>query len=315
MNVHAAHQQASWASILGYEGEEVKAPWQKASKKPDQVWKVLRENDLDDFPSMPGPPGTERKRNTQTKVLIDYTVASRPDEILGVYMHLYPGEEVVHLEKVNDFAREKDPNHKPHTLGEWRGFQAILFMGPLHKESGRALWNTGTMSQRKRRTTRPAPDFGRFMRLRRFESLKSHATAAVADKSLMATDDWWPIRAGIEDFVANRKRTVLKSAGLVPDESMSAMKVRSTKTGKWPHITFVKRKPKPLGTEFKSVCDGRHGVMLHLEIQEGRALMDKKPFTKELGGNAAFGLRMPPPVLLIYPLSSQAHRAPRPSTP
>jgi hypothetical protein len=32
--------------------------------------------------------------------------------------------------------------------------------------------------------------------------------------------------------------------------------------------------------------------MLHLEIQEGRALMDKKPFTKELGGNAAFGLRM-----------------------
>ena len=70
------------------------------------------------------------------------------------------------------------------------------------------------------------------MRLRRFESLKSHATAAVADKSLMATDDWWPIRAGIEDFVANRKRTVLKSAGLVPDESMSAMKVRSTKNWK-----------------------------------------------------------------------------------
>ena len=41
---------------------------------------------------MPGPPGTERKRNAQTKVLIGYTVASRPDEILGVYMHLYPGE-------------------------------------------------------------------------------------------------------------------------------------------------------------------------------------------------------------------------------
>jgi hypothetical protein len=33
---------------------------------------------------MPGPPGTERKRNAQTKVLIGYTVASRPDEILGV---------------------------------------------------------------------------------------------------------------------------------------------------------------------------------------------------------------------------------------
>jgi hypothetical protein len=37
VKVHAAHQQEAWAAILGYEGEEVKAPWQKASKKPDQV--------------------------------------------------------------------------------------------------------------------------------------------------------------------------------------------------------------------------------------------------------------------------------------
>ena len=84
VNVHAAHQQEAWAAIRGYEGEEVKAPWQKASKKLDQVWKVVRENVLDEFPSMPGPPGTERNRNAQTKVLIGYTVASRPDEILGV---------------------------------------------------------------------------------------------------------------------------------------------------------------------------------------------------------------------------------------
>jgi hypothetical protein len=101
---------------------------------------------IDYFPSMPRPLGTERKRNAQTKVLIGYTVASRPDEILGAYMHVYPGEEVVHLEKVNDYGREKDPNHKPYTLGDWRGFQAILFMEPLHKESGHTLWNTGAMS-------------------------------------------------------------------------------------------------------------------------------------------------------------------------
>jgi hypothetical protein len=43
VNVHAAHQQEAWAAILGYEGEKVKAPWQKVSKKPDQVWKVVRE--------------------------------------------------------------------------------------------------------------------------------------------------------------------------------------------------------------------------------------------------------------------------------
>jgi hypothetical protein len=32
----------------------------------------------------------------------------------------------------------------------------------------------------------------------------------------------------------------------------------------------VKWKPKPLGCELKSMCDGLHGVMLLNEIQEGK---------------------------------------------
>lgn len=198
------------------------------------------------------------------------------------------------VEKVNQSALESDVNHKRFTLEEWRSFQAILLMSPLYKETGRALWNkeSGYGKGARRRTTRPAPDFGRFMRVKRFETLKSHATAAFADRSLLATDEWAPIRAGVDDFNANRKRSVIKGPAQVPDETMCAHKVRSTKSGLWPHITFVKRKPKPLGCELKSVCDGRHGVMLFLEIQEGKKAMEQKAFTKAIGGNAACGLRM-----------------------
>jgi hypothetical protein len=135
----------------------------------------------------------------------------------------------------NDFTREK--KSKPQAV---HARKVARVSGHLVREASaqgklpRPLKHGGEMSQRKRQTAQPAPDFGRFMRFQRFESPKSHATAAVADKFLMATGNWWPIRAGIEDFVANRKRTALKSAGLVPDESMSAIKVRSTNTGKWP---------------------------------------------------------------------------------
>ena len=42
------------------------------------------------------------------------------------------------------------------------------------------------------------------------------------------------------------------------------------------------RKPKPLGTEFKNIVDGLTGVMLWLEIQEGKDRLRKLDYN-ELG--------------------------------
>ncbi len=33
-----------------------------------------------------------------------------------------------------------------------------------------------------------------------------------------------------------------------------------------PHLSFVKRKPEPLGCELKTVADGLTGIMLFLEV-------------------------------------------------
>ena len=51
------------------------------------------------------------------------------------------------------------------------------------------------------------------------------------------------------------------------------------------------RKPEPLGTEFKNIVDGMSGIMLWLEVQEGKQRMSKLPHTKELGGTAACVVR------------------------
>ena len=37
-----------------------------------------------------------------------------------------------------------------------------------------------------------------------------------------------------------------------------------------PHVTKIKRKPESVGAELKSVCCGQSGVLLHLNIMEGK---------------------------------------------
>ena len=59
-----------------------------------------------------------------------------------------------------------------------------------------------------------------------------------------------------------------------------------------PNMSFVLRKPEPLGTEMKCVCDGDTGVMLYLEIQKGKEPMRAAPFAKELGVCGACGVRL-----------------------
>jgi len=54
----------------------------------------------------------------------------------------------------------------------------------------------------------------------------------------------------------------------------------------------VKRKPKPLGTEFKCIADSKTGVMIALDICEGKEAMSKKELSKELGNSASTTLRL-----------------------
>ena len=58
-----------------------------------------------------------------------------------------------------------------------------------------------------------------------------------------------------------------------------------------PNLSYVARKPKPLGTEFKNVTDGMSGVMMWLEIQERKERMRALDHTRALGGTAACMLR------------------------
>ena len=51
------------------------------------------------------------------------------------------------------------------------------------------------------------------------------------------------------------------------------------------NVSYGAHKHKPLGTEFKNVVDDMGGLMMWLEIQEGKIRMRNLEYTKELGGS------------------------------
>ena len=73
---------------------------------------------------------------------------------------------------------------------------------------------------------------------------------------------------------------------------MRAFRPRTTKTGGLPHLSFILRKPEPLGTEFKVICCGVTGIMLHLEIQRGNYAMKKLAHFRQLGAMSACTKRL-----------------------
>eukprot|EP00873_Tetraselmis_striata_P020718 jgi/Tetstr1/440982/TSEL_029250.t1 len=81
----------------------------------------------------------------------------------------------------------------------------------------------------------------------------------------------------VEDFNRNMMMLMLiMGVWITVDEAMSAYQPRTTKFDGLPNISFIKRKPKLLGTEGKTTCDYETSVMIHFEIQKGRDAMRLK---------------------------------------
>ena len=59
-----------------------------------------------------------------------------------------------------------------------------------------------------------------------------------------------------------------------------------------PHKTKIVRKPEGVGAELKSLCDGESGILLHLEIMEGKDTRGVKEFSDRYPSSIALTLRI-----------------------
>ena len=81
---------------------------------------------------------------------------------------------------------------------------------------------------------------------------------------------WWKIELFVTGINYKRRRYLAAGQWKVLDELMSQYRPRTRKTGNLPNISYILRKPKPLGTEFKCVACAKTGIMLGIEVQEGK---------------------------------------------
>jgi len=164
------------------------------------------------------------------------------------------------------------------TVGELKQWWGYALAASIHTGTSLdGLWSPLP----KPESILPPPSFGQHgMSLNRFKKIRSVLTFGPADAATLEKDPWAFVRPLVDMFNECRADKVHPSWLLTMDESMIAWRGREGVGDpmKCPAISFVPRKPEPLGVELKTTADAMGGVMLRIEICEGKSRHDKQKF-------------------------------------
>jgi hypothetical protein len=161
------------------------------------------------------------------------------------------------------------------TENEWWVFLGVLVSAGPHGKGGVKLWEKRREGRGMTHTINYGPDGDDIMAYYRFNEIKAVFPWAFQDKSKEPSldeegnavledgkDPWHMIMLMVDGYNKNRHEWVAASVRKVLDESMSAWCPQTTKTGGLPHLSFILRKPEPLGTEFKVIACAVTGMLL-----------------------------------------------------
>lgn len=187
---------------------------------------------------------------------------------LELLQYLWPGDWRSQLRQMNKAIREhnkKVSRGKVKELSEhdWWVFIGIVIAAAPEGKGGEKLFDNGNGSSRKKHRTFSKPtNVGRgpggrnIMAQHRFNDIKKFFPTAFYDHDAKENGDpWYCVGLLVDGLNKNRKKVIAASNKKIFDETMSALKPRTTITGMLPNLSFILRKPKPLGTELKvSMC-------------------------------------------------------------
>jgi hypothetical protein len=255
---------------------------------PDSINKV-------DISGVPGRRGWSDKK--QVKVLRNFTINSySPTNLLDLYRHLWPGDIQKQLGRINAQARLREGDSWV-SITEFEFFRFVgLMIGAVLTG---VIGVEALFSPSEEGLFMPSINFSEYMTLKRFKQVKRYISEAFANRDLLAENAWAMFDDAVSWYNENRKQNIIRSPEIIGDESMSQFAPQTTKKGGLPNISYIQRKPRPLGTEFKDTCDALTSMMLHLEIQKGEEAQQEMEFAGDVdkhgrgvGVLAATGLRL-----------------------
>ena len=120
-------------------------------------------------------------------------------------------------------------------------------------------------------------DFSIFMSYHCFKQFKQFVPKIWENTNSRDEGDlWWCFSSAMKTFNNIRSHYILTSEIIPVDETMSAFRPQTTKTGSMPNISLIFRKPDNLGTEFKTVVCPFIGAMNYMEIQSGKERLSQR---------------------------------------
>ena len=226
------------------------------------------------------------------------------DTELDVFRMFFPEETILSIiagtnqqaEMIGDNGLDEEKTYR------FLGCLLAQALAPMNTER-RDMWAPSTPER-----LLPSMDLGRFMPRDAFDRILRNLRLAPSTEAQIKEDAWFPIRALVHAFNANREKTVVPGPTITVDESMSVWKGLSLKVKSalgcpdadtqmevcvgLPHQTKIIRKPVGVGTELKNVADGQTRIMLRLEIQEAKEKMKDAAWMREYGAGTSMVMRL-----------------------
>jgi Transposase IS4 len=133
--------------------------------------------------------------------------------------------------------------------------------------------------------------FKRHMSWDQFKKIKARLHWTFHSDYADVNDPWYQLVELEKAYNKNRMHTIANGTSVVLDEGMSAFQPRTMVTSTTPKISFVKQKPKPLGTECKMAACTETKINLFVENQQRPEDMKMKAYHTEVKATASCTLR------------------------
>ena len=168
---------------------------------------------------------------------------------------LWPGDWRQQLLKMNSKVKEHNTSNPHHRHAKecseddwWTIWGIVIFAAKVGKGGIDHLYN----KKQKLLAQLPHIDLSGIMLKHRAQELIKFIPFAFHGED--ESDPWNPVRALVDGFNDVRAQKVAAAHCKILDETMSGWSPTTTKYGGLPFLSFILRKPTPLGTEFKTVA-------------------------------------------------------------
>lgn len=161
--------------------------------------------------------------------------------------------------KIAERMNLKKRKYQPVSDHEFWCFVGIIISTAAHGKGGDQLWGQRSVNEYNFEEITASIDYGpnglNVMSYQRFNEIKEYFPKGFEDyEARDRGDDWYRVRKLVEGFNSNRAQTIAASIVKVLDESMISIVPRMTPCSTLPCLSYVQRKPKPLGVEVKNVA-------------------------------------------------------------